>query len=62
MALQYQTMDCTELDKAYNNTQAIDNFPEVYANFQKRSQQTYSTQACTRDIFIMIKKELAWTF
>lgn len=62
MGLQYQTMNRTELDKAYNNTQAIDNFPEVYANFQQRSQQTYSTLACARDIFYHDKERTRLDF
>jgi arylformamidase len=50
MTTLYRGMNRAELDVAYNNTQAIPDFPAVYAGFQARSAQLYHTAACQRDI------------
>jgi acetyl esterase/lipase len=43
-------MDRKTLDAAYNNTQAIPNFPEVLADFQARSAKLYEQTPCRRDL------------
>jgi arylformamidase len=50
MAVIYRGMDRQTLDAAYNNTQAIPNFPEMLADFQARSASLYDEVACRRDL------------
>ncbi|WP_233852583.1 alpha/beta hydrolase [Paraburkholderia sp. HD33-4] len=46
----YRGMDRPTLDKAYNNTQAIPNFPEVLRDFQQRSAKLYERVPGRRDL------------
>jgi arylformamidase len=46
----YRGMNQASLDAAYNNTQAIADFPEVLKRFQVRSLNLYKQAACLRDI------------
>ncbi|ROR06238.1 alpha/beta hydrolase [Erwinia sp. JUb26] len=46
----YKNMNKEELDAAYNNTKAIDNFPEVLRDFQARSLKTYNKHSWVRDL------------
>jgi acetyl esterase/lipase len=46
----YRGMDRPTLDKAYNNTQSIPNFPEVLKDFQQRSARLYERVPVRRDL------------
>ncbi|RDK03403.1 alpha/beta hydrolase [Paraburkholderia lacunae] len=46
----YRGMDRATLDAAYNNTQAIPDFPEVLRVFQSRSAKLYERVSCRRDL------------
>lgn len=50
MTTLYRGMDRATLDAAYNNTQAIPNFPEVLRDFQSRSTKLYERVSCRRDV------------
>ncbi|NML35239.1 alpha/beta hydrolase [Paraburkholderia antibiotica] len=50
MTIVYRGMDRPTLDAAYNNTQAIPNFPEVLKDFQQRSAQLYERVPGRRDL------------
>ncbi len=50
MTMLYRGMDRAALNVAYNNTEAIPDFPAVYAGFKARSAQFYETVTCQRDL------------
>jgi arylformamidase len=50
MSVIYRGMDRKTLDTAYNNTQAIPNFPEVLADFQARSARLYDRTPSRRNL------------
>ncbi|KAA1013792.1 alpha/beta hydrolase [Paraburkholderia panacisoli] len=50
MTTLYRGMDRAALDAAYNNTQAIPDFPEVLRDFQSRSTKLYERVSCRRDL------------
>ncbi|MCC8392862.1 alpha/beta hydrolase [Paraburkholderia sp. MMS20-SJTR3] len=50
MTTVYRGMDRPTLDAAYNNTQAIPNFPQVLKDFQQRSAQLYERVPGKRDL------------
>ncbi|MDF3835880.1 alpha/beta hydrolase [Cupriavidus basilensis] len=46
----YRGMDRAALDVAYNNVDAIPDFPTVLADFQARSAKLYERESCRRDL------------
>ena len=50
MTALYRGMDKAALDAAYNNTQAVPDFPTVLADFQARSERLYNETPCRRDL------------
>ncbi len=50
MTTLYRGMDRAALDAAYNNVEAIPDFPAVLADFQSRSAALYEREACRRDL------------
>ncbi|MFJ2279733.1 alpha/beta hydrolase [Pseudomonas sp. NPDC087803] len=50
MTTLYHGMDRKALDAAYNNTQAISDFPDVLRKFQSRSTRLYERRPCRRDL------------
>ncbi|MCU9953899.1 MULTISPECIES: alpha/beta hydrolase [Burkholderia] len=50
MTTLYRGMDRATLDAAYNNTEAVPDFPAVLADCQARSAKLYDTASCRRDL------------
>ncbi|WP_446903768.1 alpha/beta hydrolase [Burkholderia sp. YIM B11467] len=50
MTYLYRGMDRIALDAAYDNTQAVPDFPAVLADCQARSAKLYDTASCWRDL------------
>lgn len=46
----YRGMDRAALDAAYNNTQAVPDFPAIYARCRARSAALYAAHPCERDV------------
>ncbi|MBP5090623.1 alpha/beta hydrolase, partial [Pseudomonas chlororaphis] len=45
MTILYRDMNQAQLDAAYNNTQAVPDFPGIYAALQARSASFYASMA-----------------
>ena len=50
MELPYHKMNRAQLDTAYNNTLAVNNFPAMLADFQQRSQCFYAEATVQRNV------------